>query len=327
MLEHGKKIQETYVPEILTMGELLVEIMRPRPDMPLKDAGEFLGPYPSGAPAIFIDVAARLGCSAGIVGGVGNDEFGDCLMDRLTSDGVDCRYVSRVDGHSTAVAFVTYYRDGSRKFIYHIGNTPAAMSKVPSFAPTEVPRFFHVMGCSLLANDPFRVEIVEAMTWCAARGAKVSFDPNIRMELLGSRPLAEIIGPVMARCAVLHPGVDELRMISGKSGIEDGVAELFKNPVLEIIALKRGKKGCTIFTRDGRFDLGVYEVVPVDPTGAGDAFDAGFLCGLVRGLPLRSCAELATAAASLNTAAFGPMEGKISPATVAELMKSPLVTY
>ena len=68
---------------IWTMGELLVEIMRPRADMSMFEAGEFLGPYPSGAPAIFIDTAARLGHQAGIIGGVGSDDFGKCLLDRL----------------------------------------------------------------------------------------------------------------------------------------------------------------------------------------------------------------------------------------------------
>ena len=62
--------------EILTMGELIVEIMRPKEDMPLDMAGTFLGPFPSGAPAIFIDTAARLGHSAAIIGGVGDDDFG-----------------------------------------------------------------------------------------------------------------------------------------------------------------------------------------------------------------------------------------------------------
>ena len=54
------------MPSIWTMGEILVEIMRPRPDMPLSEPGEFLGPYPTGAPAIFIDAVARLGEHTGI---------------------------------------------------------------------------------------------------------------------------------------------------------------------------------------------------------------------------------------------------------------------
>jgi tagatose kinase len=312
------------VAEIWTMGELLVEIMRPRADMSLRTAGEFLGPFPSGAPAIFIDTVARLGHSAGIVGGVGNDDFGRCLLDRLGRDGVDCRFVSVVDGLATGVAFVTYRKDGSRQFIYHIGNTPAAMATAPDVSGIPAPAFFHVMGCSLLASDRFRAQILEAMEAFAARGAKISFDPNLRVELLGPRGLEEVVQPVLARCAVLQPGVDELLALAGERTVEGAVQRLFANPMLEVIALKRGARGCTVFTRAQSFELGVYRVEPVDPTGAGDAFDAGFLCGLLEGRTLEACARMATAAAALNTAAFGPMEGNISVETLAQLMKGPL---
>ena len=61
--------------EIWTMGEMIVEIMREKENEPLDKAGVFRGPYPSGAPAIFIDTVARLGHKGGIIGGVGKDEF------------------------------------------------------------------------------------------------------------------------------------------------------------------------------------------------------------------------------------------------------------
>ncbi len=89
---------------IWTMGEILVEVMRPRAGMALDQAGEFLGPFPSGAPAIFIDTVARLGHAAGIIGGVGEDDFGQCVLTRLEQHGVDCRYVQRYPGCATAVA-------------------------------------------------------------------------------------------------------------------------------------------------------------------------------------------------------------------------------
>ena len=313
------------MPGIWTMGELLVEIMRPRADMSLRTAGEFLGPFPSGAPAIFIDTAARLGHEAGIIGGVGNDDFGRCLLDRLRQDGVDCRFVAVIDGIATGVAFVTYRKDGSRQFIYHIGNTPAAMQTAPDVSGLAPPAFFHVMGCSLLASDTFRAEILKAVAAFAARGARISFDPNLRVELLGPRGLEEVVQPVLARCAVLQPGVEELLMLAGERTVEGAVRRMFTHAQMEVIALKRGARGCTIYTRERSFDLGVYAVEPVDPTGAGDAFDAGFLCGLVEKRPLEECARLATAAAALNTAAFGPMEGKIDSRTVGEMMRHPLV--
>ena len=110
--------------EIITMGEIIVEIMRAKEDEPLYTAGTFKGPYPSGAPAIFIDTVARLGHSAKIIGGVGKDDFGKCLLDRLSGDGVDVSDVIENNRISTGCAFVTYFADGSRKFIFHIGNTP-----------------------------------------------------------------------------------------------------------------------------------------------------------------------------------------------------------
>jgi len=312
------------VAEIWTMGELLVEIMRPRPDMSLREAGEFLGPYPSGAPGIFIDMVARLGRRAGMIGAVGNDDFGRCLLDRLRRDGVDCRFVSVVDEVSTGVAFVTYRSDGSRQFLYHIGNAAAGMARAPDLRDEPAPAFFHVMGCSLAASERFRGEILKALDAFVAKGAKVSFDPNLRVELLGPRGLDEVVRPVVARCSVLMPGVEELLLLSGEPTVERATSRLFENPRLEVIALKRGSKGCTVFTREGSFSLGVYAVKAVDPTGAGDAFDAAFLCGLIERRTLQDCARLATAAAALNTAAFGPMEGDVTPATVAALMRQPL---
>lgn len=298
--------------EIWTMGEILVEIMRPKPDMQLYEAGEFFGPYPSGAPAIFIDTVSRLGHSAGIIGGVGADDFGRCLIERLERDGVNCSNILIVDGMSTAVAFVTYFKDGSRKFIYHIGNTPAAMAKSPDLTEIHNPKYFHVMGCSLMVNEDFYREIIITMERFVAKGARVSFDPNIREELLGRRDVNSIIGPVMKNCAVLLPGIDELLLISGEKTVEVAVDKVLSNGVTEVIALKRGKKGCTIYTKEERFNLNVYNVTPVDPTGAGDSFDAAFLCGLLENKSLKECAKMATAAASLNTASFGPMEGDIS---------------
>ena len=79
--------------EIWTMGEMLVEIMRPKAGMELFAPGEFVGPFPSGAPAIFIDTVARLNHSAGIFGGVGKDDFGKNILDRLKKDGVNTDYV------------------------------------------------------------------------------------------------------------------------------------------------------------------------------------------------------------------------------------------
>ena len=298
--------------KIWTMGELLVEIMRPYKDMPLYAVAEFLGPFPSGAPAIFIDTAARLGHNAGIIGAVGNDDFGKCLLSRLRTDEVDCTLVEEADDGSTAVAFVTYFGNGDRKFIFHIENTPAGKVKSPLLNTIDSCDFFHIMGCSLTACSNLYNEIIKTLNQFIAAGASISFDPNIRPELLRDRGIKDFIEPVMQECEVFLPGEYELLAVSGESSIDTAVSTLFQNPKLKVIALKRGSRGCAIYNRNNSFDFGVYPITPKDATGAGDCFDAAFLHCYIQKICLSQCAKVASAAAALNTAAFGPMEGKIS---------------
>lgn len=306
--------------EIWTMGELLCEIMRPEAESPLDKPGIFHGPFPSGAPAICIDTVARLGHSGGIIGGVGKDDFGKCILERLKSHKVDCSYVTEFETGSTGVAFVTYFNDGSRKFIFHLANTPATAVKAPASADFSDAKFFHIMGCSLAANKIFSEEIIKAMEQMLAAGAKISFDPNIRPELMHDSLGASAITAVMANCSVLLPGEEELLMISGESTIEAAVSKCFANPVLEVLALKQGSRGCTIYTRNEQFSVDVYPTIVADATGAGDCFDGAFLCAILDGRDYHDAAQRANAAASLNTAAFGPMEGNISEEAVSKIV-------
>lgn len=312
----------THQASIWTMGEILVEIMRPRPGMALDQPGEFIGPFPSGAPAIFIDTVARLGLEAGIIGGVGEDDFGVNVLGRLTKDGVDCQLIKKYPGYATAVAFVTYFPDGSRKFIYHIDRTPAVMTKFINPDRIRGADFFHVMGCSLMASEALKHEIYQAVRFVASNGGKISFDPNIRIELLQDHSLEEIIEPVMSSCSVLLPGVNELLLLGGSQDVESAARLLFARYPMELIVVKRGKSGCTVFTRDRQaLNIPAYPIQEIDPTGAGDCFDAGFLCGLLEGRSLEDCARMASAAGALNAAAFGPMEGHISRESIKTMIE------
>ena len=212
--------------------------------------------FPSGAPAICIDTVARLGHTAGIIGGVGKDDFGKCLLDRLKGDGVDCSHVLESGENSTGCAFVTYFKDGSCKFIYHIGNTPVAEAKAPDMDGMKDAKYFHIMGCSLMAQDAFGREIVKAMKAFYAQGTKISFDPNIRPELLKSEESLKLVQEVLRHTSVFLPGVPEILQLTGKATVEEAVQACFENPTLEILALKNGSKGCTVYTRDTSFSMG-----------------------------------------------------------------------
>ncbi len=303
------------------LGELLVEIMRDRIDEPLGVPGTFVGPFPSGAPAIFADCLARLGEEVFFVGAVGEDDFGTLIVERLREDGVDVSGIKRLPDFTTGVAFVTYFRDGSRKFIYHISR--AASGQIfPEDVQEEVFThldFLHVMGSSMLINEQCRAAHLRALEYVKKGGGKVSFDPNFRPELLGKERARELFQPIVRESTVIFPTQEELRVLSDEEDIDRACAKvLAQGP--EIIALKQGKEGSTIYTRQGKWAIPAFPVEEVDPTGAGDCYCAGFLAGLAQGLPLPEVGKLANAVGALAVTKKGPMEGAPRLKEVQEFM-------
>lgn len=295
--------------EIIAIGEALVEVMRTRVDDPLDKASEFVGPFPSGAPAIFADQAARLGHRVGFIGAVGDDDFGTCLLDRLAADGLDITLCPRVSDRATGVAFVTYFSDGNRRFLYHIAHAAAGQMPALSADYFAGVQFLHICGSSLSVSEEMRSRCYQAVEFTKAAGGRVSFDPNLRPELLGGEEaLRRICGPVVEASYVVLPSGAEAELLTGVSGAAEACKALLgMGP--EVVALKRGAKGCTVITKDQKIEAPAFQVEAVDPTGAGDCFDAGFVVGLLEGLPLEEVGKLANACGALGATRKGPMEG------------------
>ncbi len=312
------------MPEIVTMGELLVEIMRPREDVPLYESDYFRGPFPSGAPGIFISTAARLGHSTAIISGVGKDDFGENILRRLKNDGVDVSRVLVTDEGNTGIAFVTYFADGERKFLFYMDNSPCVKAKAPEnmngFNDTK---FMHIMGCSLMSNVDFAKEILKTMRMMKANGVKISFDPNVRLEMMKDKIVWDMLHEVFESSSVLMPGVSELKMFTGENDLGVAIKKVFENQNLEILVLKNGSKGSQIYTKKGlEVEQPIYKVVQEDATGAGDSYDGAFICGLVDGKSLSEAAKMGAAAGALNAAAFGPMEGKINLENIRKMIET-----
>ena len=307
-------------PEVVSIGELIVEIMRKEVDSPLDRPGDFIGPFPSGAPAIFADQVARLGHSVGFIGAVGTDDFGKCIMDRFRADGVDTSRVTEVEGIATGVAFVTYFPDGSRKFIFHMGNSAAGQLPMPDADYFAETRWLHIAGSSLAAGGRVREACYQAARLAHQTGAQVSFDPNLRPELLGgTKALREICAPVVEVASLILPSGEEAEILTGVHGADAACQALLAGSA-QCVALKRGADGCIIFSGDEVIPVAGFEVEVVDPTGAGDCFDGGFVVGLAEGLPLPEVGRLANGCGALAATKQGPMEGAAFRAEVESFM-------
>jgi len=308
--------------DIITIGECLVEIMRDKKDVPHHVPGTYLGPYPSGAPAIFVDACARLGLKAGIIGAVGRDDFGKLLLDRLKGDGVDVSRVKVLEDNTTGVAFVTYFSSGSRQFIYHIKHAAAGQIFPEDVNPAYVKgsRLLHLMGSSLSINDNCREACYKAMEVAKDHEKIITFDPNLRPELLDVSTIRKICRPVLEAARAVLPSRVEAEALTGVSDpIEAGRKILEYGP--EVAVIKLGEKGSVAVTKGEVIKVPAIRVKEVDPTGAGDVYDAAFVLGLLNDWPLKKILRFANAAGAIKVTRFGPMEGPLSRKEVEELLR------
>ena len=161
----------------VVIGEILVEIMAKSRGDGFLEPIELIGPYPSGAPAIFIDQCAKLGGSAAIVAAVGDDDFGRINIERLRSDGADISAISVSPDYPTASAFVRYRDNGSRDFVYNIGKSAAALVSLTTEAKALLPGpHLHRTACAIPGSggDGYAISVIKQ------RGGGVSLDPNLR---------------------------------------------------------------------------------------------------------------------------------------------------
>lgn len=173
-----------------------------------------------------------------------------------------------------------------------------------------------------MASVEFGKEVVKTMHLLKEKGAKVSFDPNVRLEMLKDPEAMEIVKQVYKESNIFMPGVSELKIITGEDDLEKAIRKVFEdNKNMELLVLKNGSKGSEIYGPEGLIDkVGVYPVTQVDATGAGDSYDAAFICGLAEGKSIIDAARMGAAAGALNAAAFGPMEGNISQQTIQSMI-------
>nr|WP_283249457.1 sugar kinase [Bacillus sp. FJAT-49736] len=302
------------------MGEILVEVMAKSVGQSFEETGELVGPFPSGAPAIFINQASKIGSSAGIISTIGNDAFGQMNYKKLKKDGVDVSYIKTTDLLTTGVAFVTYHDNGDRDFIFHLQNSASSLLTAEDIKEEYFRncKYFHVMGSSLF-NQNIRSAVKKAIAICKQTGTKISFDPNIRKELLKDEEIKDCLFFVFENCDIFLPSGEEFSIFTGESDEKKAIAALFEKGI-QYIVIKKGSKGCAAYSKESSFILDPLKVVEVDPTGAGDCFGGTLISCLNQGFSFRKSVMYASTAGALAVTKKGPMEGNTTLAQVKEFL-------
>jgi len=253
---------------------------------------------PGGSAANTAVGLARLGVKTGYVGKVADDPEGELLLKAFMDEGVDTGgiVVSRGGRSGAVLGFI----DGEGERALYVDPGANDLIQFDEVDPKYVGNSKSLHLTSFVGDRPFeaQTELVENLP-----RTKVTLDPGeIYVRKGWSR-----MKPIIERCFAVFPNENELKLLTRK-GYKEGAKRLIDTGV-KIVAVKLGKRGCYVTDGVERHMIEPYKVNVVDTTGAGDAFCAGFLYGLVKGNPLKQCGMLGNFVASRCITKIGAREG------------------
>ncbi len=264
-----------------SIGEVLIDFIPLQKGKALKDVVEFER-APGGAPANVAAAVAKYGGRASMITKLGNDAFGDFLLEQLQQAGVMTDNISRTSEANTGLAFVSLRADGERDFSFY--RKPSAdlllhESEIEEnwFEEGDILHF-----CSVdLVESPMKQAHVKAIRLAKDKGSIISFDPNVRLPLW-EHPEAcrNTILEFIPNAHLVKISDEELEFITGIDEVDRAIQSLFVGDVKAVIFTK-GSQGAELYVKGQQFQSSGFAVDVQDTTGAGDAFIGGFLYKLL----------------------------------------------
>lgn len=246
---------------------------------------------------------AKLGNRVRFIGKVGTDAFGAYLKDVFREYGVDILGVKEVPDCNTSACLVMINSQAERAFFYHGGANETISTEDIDYDLLVGAKAVHVGGTYM--HPKFDGSgAAELFRQARARGCLTSMD--VTWDTTGR--WMEVIKPCLPYLDFFMPSHKEARQITGTD--EPRVmAEILKACGVSNIVIKLGAEGCYVDAGGEAFMQPAFDVNVVDTTGAGDAFVAGFLTGLVKGWPYRRCASFACAVSAHCITRIGSTTG------------------
>ena len=257
----------------------------------------------SGAAGTAAIAAAKMGLHTLAVGGVGDDLMGDWVIGRLRHFGVDTSTMQRERGWKTSSSIVTTRRDGSRPALHMSGATGdffVTDAMVPQVISATV---LHAGGVGLMhAMDEGRT--AELMAAARRAGARTTVDV-----FAGSPDDMAAVAAVLPYTDYFLPSIEEATALSGMSDRADAAQYFLDHGALACV-FTLGEEGAYYHDHTGmRFRMPAFDVAVKCTCGCGDAFNAGFAVGLVRGFDVEAGIRFAQATAALNATGLGSQAG------------------
>lgn len=295
-------------PDVVTLGEAMV-VIRPVDDAPVTEAPSFLMGV-AGTESNLAVGLARLGHRVSFTGRVGSDAAGVRVRRTLQGEGVNVTGLRTVPGASTGLLV----RDatGSRGISvdYHrFGSAGSTLSpedvEVGQIGSAE---FLFVTGLTCALSDAANRAVRCAVEAARRNGTRVVLDPNLRSKLGDAKTWSSLLRPLLPSADILIGSASELRTATAASSDDDAVSQAF-NAGVDLVVIRSGTEPIRIVTRQVSTEIQVEAVTPLDPVGAGDAFSAGLVSGLLDELPVAEAVDRAVVVARHCVLVRGDIEG------------------
>ncbi len=311
--------------DVVCLGDILMDMFPAEVGRRLAETSAF-HPKPGGSQANVAVALARLGVRTAFIGKVGEDAFGQQLVEVMRREGVDVRGM-RFDAEArTTLAFIAMPDVNTPEFVFY--RNPGADTRLRpdelDRALLQTTRAFQFGGLNL-TTEPTRGTTVEALRLARASGALISFDANYRPALWpGMAAAREQILAVLPHVHVLKANEVELEVITGTRDVEKA-SEAILRMGIELCVVTLGGKGSFFRVAGGSDFVPARAVETVDATGCGDAFVAGLLSRLVVGVEwrdqvsparLRECLRYANAVGAVTATKVGAMSALPTAAQV-----------
>lgn len=231
----------------------------------------------------------KMGVSAAVVGRVGEDAFGATVKQLLDREKVDTSLLLTSHGQPTSQTMIINVMGEDRRFIHIFGANAA-------FTAADIP-FDRIRHCKVLYLGGYLLmpgmrqnELVPLFKAAQAAGVKTVLDVGVP----GQADYLHRLDQLLPYVDVFLPNNDEAAIIlNDPDPVQQAIA--FHRMGAKNTVVTLGGDGAILVNQEGRYRAGVYPVDYIDGSGSGDAFDAGFICGLLRGLPPVECLKLASA--------------------------------
>lgn len=296
------------MPEIVTLGETMAAFA-PQSGGPLRYIRDYQMRIAGSESNLAIGVE-KLGHTAGWISRLGDDEFGHFVRSFIRGEGVDTSQVIMDEHTSTGLMFKEIGEGETKVFYYRSGSAASRLSPedvCESYIQSA--KLVYLTGITPVLSDSCRNAVERCFDISKEAGVPLCFDPNIRRRLWRGNNHQDLIRSMTLRSEIVLMGLDEAEILFGTRDFEAVFHRLFTEGAATHVALKNSSHGAWVGVPGEIIPVEPYPCTCIEPIGAGDAFNAGFLCGLLDGESVERCGQIGAICGALAVQTPGDIEG------------------